>query len=235
MHGSVFKSKRHQWNSSREYREHSSRIILPAQTPNLVQMQIISSLILRGFCFSSLCQFKWKCISSKLAVSNLACWPRIDSQGRESITNLKICDEAAQKCFTSNTFFSKNQEEKCIMLKLIHTIKEMCRFALQWVISWHKARNVTKGKIALRFKYLLTASIHVIPVKKDFRKQCECPADLYSFSHFGQTEWSFNIRPETRFYGVKLFPSPFRRQHHPSPAYMFRLHFFSCTILGWPF
>lgn len=104
--------------------------------------QTISSLILKGFHFSSLYHCRWRCISSELAVSNLPCWPRIGSQGRESIANL--FDEAALKCFTSSTFsFFSKLGEKCIISKSIHTIKEICSFALERVISWHKARNVT--------------------------------------------------------------------------------------------
>ena len=55
-----------------------------------------------------------KCISSEVTTPHLPCYPRTGSQARESITNLKISDEAALKCFTSDTvlfpFFKAKQE-----------------------------------------------------------------------------------------------------------------------------
>lgn len=70
--------------------------------------------ILKGFHFPSLSKSRRKCISSEVPISHLPCYPRIGSQAWESVTNLKISDEAAPKCFTSNTFsfsFSKAKKE----------------------------------------------------------------------------------------------------------------------------
>lgn len=70
------------------------KILLPlhctAQASKLVQMQIMSSLILKGFHFPSLFKCRRKCISSEVTISHLPCYPRIGSQAGESITNLKI-------------------------------------------------------------------------------------------------------------------------------------------------
>lgn len=70
--------------------------------------------ILKGFHFPSLSKSRRKCISSEVPISHLPCYPRIGSQAWESVTNLKMSDEAAPKCFTSNTFsfsFSKAKKE----------------------------------------------------------------------------------------------------------------------------
>ncbi len=132
-------------------------------------MQIIFSFILKGFRSPSLFKCRKKCISSEVTVSHLPCQPRIHSQARESITNLKISDEAAQKCFTSNTFFFKAKQEMhgfrmdshhqravrfCPGVGNIPTLIQKC-YEGQW-------------RIASGFKYLLTASIHVIKDKKDW-------------------------------------------------------------------
>lgn len=76
-----------------------------AQESKLLQMLIISSLILRGFHLPSSFKCRKECISSEATISHLPCYPRIGSEARESIAYLKISDEAALKCLTSNTFF----------------------------------------------------------------------------------------------------------------------------------
>ena len=82
----------------------SSHLVRATQTSVLVQIQIISSFILKESRLSSFFKCKWKCISPDLTVSHSPPWPRRGSQAKESITNLKI-SEAVQKCFTSNTLF----------------------------------------------------------------------------------------------------------------------------------
>lgn len=124
--------------------------------------------------------------------------------------------------------FFQSQLKKCISSKLIHTIKGICSFALGWVVSWHKARNVTKDwKIVLGFKCLLTAQMHVITVKKDLRNQFECPSDLYNCSKSAQME----VQHHTKVFFTVLNDSLHIKGKFFPLENVFALLLVPCTVL----